>query len=243
LTKKGDKGFLRGPTKGKKTREEIVARALQIVASKGWAALSVGNLARELRMSKSGLFVHFGSKENLETAVVERANLLFFDHIMVPIEDAGLEGIERIWALCDNWLAFVENRILPGGYFFTGGFFQCAGQDGSVPGQITEIVREWFNTLKHAVDRARRNGEIQWNVDARRAAFELNGILIGAQWCCLMEGKDRTGARSAIVTKLGSLATDKIPAGAFASVTAWREYLESRRERTDWFWGTLTPGR
>jgi AcrR family transcriptional regulator len=201
-----------------------------MTALQGWAALSIGNLAKELRMSKSGLFVHFGSKENLEREVVEAADLLFFDHVLVPIEEAGLEGIERVWALCDNWLAFVENRILPGGYFFTGAFFQCAGQDGSVPGQIAEIVREWFNTLKHAVDGARKNGEIPWTVDARRTAFELNGILIGAQWSYVMEGKDRTRARSAVLAKLGSLATDKIPARAFASVGAWREYLESRHD-------------
>jgi len=201
-----------------------------MAALQGWAALSIGNLAKELRVSKSGLFVHFGSKENLEREVVEAADRLFFDHVLVPIEEAGLEGIERLWALCDNWLAFVENRILPGGYFFTGAFFQCAGQDGSVQGQITVIVREWFNTLKHAVDGARKNGEIPWTVEARRTAFELNGILIGAQWSYLLEDKDRKRARSAVLAKLGSLATDKIPARAFASLAAWREYLESGHE-------------
>ena len=67
------------------TREEIVARALNIAAEKGLGALSIGGLAKELKMSKSGLFAHFGSKENLETAVVERARVLFFDHVLVPI--------------------------------------------------------------------------------------------------------------------------------------------------------------
>ncbi|MBI3476951.1 MAG: TetR/AcrR family transcriptional regulator [Acidobacteria bacterium] len=217
-------------SKGLATREEIVARALNIAALEGLGALSIGGLAKELKMSKSGLFVHFGSKENLEKAVIEHARTLFFDQILIPIDHAGLEGIERLWALCDHWLTFVEKSALPGGYFFTGAFFQCAGRDGPVSAQITEVVREWFNTLKHAVDEARGNDELSPSVDAARTALELNGTLIGAQWSHLLEGKDRTRARSAIVSKLGSLATDKIPAGAFDSVKAWRKYLGSKHD-------------
>jgi AcrR family transcriptional regulator len=146
--------------KGPKTREEIVARALNIAALRGLAALSIGGLAKELNMSKSGLFAHFGSKENLEKAVVERASSLFVDHILIPIEQDGLEGIERIWALCDLWLTFVEKSVLPGGYFFTGAFFQYAEQSGSIPKQFKRIARDWLNALRDALDQSRSQEEV-----------------------------------------------------------------------------------
>ena len=98
------------PGKGSKTREQIVTQALHVAAYKGLGALTVGTLAEKLKMSKSGLFLHFGSKENLETAVVERAGDLFFSHVLVPIEEGDFEGIERVWALCDQWLDFVAAR-------------------------------------------------------------------------------------------------------------------------------------
>src|SRR5579864_5404054 len=80
-----------GPTKGTKTRHLIVDRALNIAAQEGLGALSIGRLAKDLNMSKSGLVLHFGSKANLELAVVERADLYFFDYIMVPIDEKGLK--------------------------------------------------------------------------------------------------------------------------------------------------------
>ena len=152
--------------------------------------------------------------------MVERASSLFFDHILVPIDQAGLEGIERVWALCDNWLAFVENRILPGGYFFTGAFFQYAEQNGSIPKRFKKVARDWLNTLRDALDQARSREEVQTDIDIKRTAFELNGILLGAQWSQLLSQGDHASARLAILAKLSSLATDRIPAPALESVSA-----------------------
>jgi AcrR family transcriptional regulator len=225
--KAGDKAA-GGPTKGNQTRREIVDRALKIAAQEGLGALSIGRLAKELEMSKSGLFIHFGSKEILESAVVERARLHFLDHILAPIEEEGLEGIERVWALCDSWLDFVERGILPGGYFFTGAYFQCAKQSGPIPSQIKRVVRDWLDALKGALDKARRRDEVRMSIDAEQATFELNGILIGAQWSYLMTHTDHTNARSAILAKFRGMATEEIPARAFGSVKAWKAYLKHR---------------
>lgn len=100
MTSKSDTKVATGG-KGAKTRDEIVARALNIGVVEGLGALSIGRLAQELKMSKSGLFAHFG-------AVVERARDIWFDHVLVPVEERGLEGIEHSWALCESWLDFVE---------------------------------------------------------------------------------------------------------------------------------------
>src|SRR5215469_12188364 len=104
LGKKGGKGPARGPTKGSKTREEVIARAIRISGVEGLGEVSIGRLARALRMSKSGLFVHFGSKEKLEMAVIERAYDIFNGRIFVPAGEQEISGIERVWALCDRWL-------------------------------------------------------------------------------------------------------------------------------------------
>ncbi len=230
MAKKAGNRAARDPTRGSQTQQAIVDRALNIAAQEGLGALSIGRLAKELNMSKSGLFTHFGSKAKLESAVIERASLFFFDHILVPAEEKGFEGIERVWSLCDSWLDFVEQGILPGGYFFTGAYFQCAGQSGSNPRQIRRVVRDWLDALREALNQARRRDEVRMAIDAKQAAFELNSILIGAQWSYLMEHKDRTQARSAILARLASLATEEMPASAFESVKAWRKYLESRPE-------------
>ncbi len=215
--------------KGVQTREQILDHALRTAACGGLGALSIGSLAKEIRMSKSGLFVHFGSKENLEIAVVDRAGDLFLDYVVLPTEEAGLEGIEQLWTLCDSWLRLVEDRVFPGDYFFTAAFCQCARQDGRTAQRIIETMWRWLKALKRAVERAQSLGELPDSIDAKRTALELNGILLGAQWSCLIEHKDRTRARSAILAKLAGLATEAIPASAFASVKAWRKYLEDRR--------------
>jgi len=179
-------------------------------------------------MSKSGLFVPFGSKAKLEAAVVARAADIFRGHVLDRAEENVGPGIERVWTLCDLGLAFVEKRILPGDYFFTGAFFLHAGQDGSIARQIREVAREWFRALRRAVDEAREREEIDSEVNVQQTAFELNGLLLGAQWSRLLDPLDYPNARSAILTKLKSLATKKIPEGVFDSVKAWRRYLKTR---------------
>ena len=181
-------------------------------------------------MSKSGLFVHFGSKEKLEMAVVERAYDIFSGRILLPAEEEIPSGIEQVWALCDLWLKFVENRPLPGAYFFTGAFWERAPQHGAIARRIRQIIEEWLTALRRAVDGARGRGEIRREVDAERTALELNSLLIGAQWSYLLADEDHSKARLAILAKLGALATEDIPATAFDSVRDWRRYLENRHE-------------
>jgi len=230
LGKKSRKQAAQGPSKGTQTRHLIVDRALNIAAQEGLGVLSIGRLANELKMSKSGLFLHFGSKSNLESAVVERAALYFYDYVIAPIEEKGLQGIERAWALCDSWLDFLEQRILPGGYFFTGAYFQCAGQSGAIPRQIRQAVRDWVDALGQALSQARRRDEVRGGVDIVQAAVELNCVLIGAQWSQLMAYTDHKSARLTILAHLRDIASEEIPAHVFESVEAWQAYLNNRAD-------------
>ena len=231
--KKGAKRTAQSLAKGNLTRQAVIAQALQIAARGGLGALSIGRLAKDLRMSKSGLFLHFGSKEALESAVVEEARSYFFHHVVHPTQEAGLKGIEGVWVLCDLWLDFVEHGPLPGGYFFTGAFFQSAKQNGPIPRQVRSVVRQWIDVLEEALKKARRREEIRSATDTQEAAFELNSILLGAQWSYLMTGRDYTNARSAILSRLRGLTTEEIPDRAFKSVKTWKAYLRNRTESAD----------
>ena len=94
---------------------------MRVAASHGLAGLTIGRLAQDLSMSKSGLFAHFRSKRVLEVATINEARKVFTSQVLAPAT-IGNEGIERLWILCDSWLAHIERRVFPGGYFFTGAF-------------------------------------------------------------------------------------------------------------------------
>jgi AcrR family transcriptional regulator len=214
--------------KGQQTREAIVAQGLLIAAREGLGAISIGRLAKDLRISKSGLFLHFGSKEKLELAIVEQALVQLLNHVQKRAEDHKLTGIERLWSLCDAWLDFVEHGPFPGGYFFTGVFFQTAKQNGPIPRFVRGVVRNWIDVLEEAAKQARACEQIKTDTDTQEVAFELNSILLGAQWSHLMTGRDYTNARSTILSKFRTLAAEEIPEKAFRSVKAWKAYLANR---------------
>jgi hypothetical protein len=124
----------------------------------------------------------------------------------------------------------VERRILPGGYFFIGAYFQCSGESGPIPRQIRQAVRDWVDVLAEALRQARRRDEIRSSIDAVEAAIELTCVLIGAQWSQLMAYTDHEKARLTILDHLRKLATEEVPDTAFESVEAWQAYLEGRAD-------------
>ena len=218
-----------GSSKGAGTRRRILAHAMGIAAREGLAGLTIGRLARDLSMSKSGLFAHFRSKRALEMATITEARNVFASQVLSPAMAAN-EGIHRLWVLCDSWLAHIERRVFPGGYFFTGAFFECAERSGIVEDEINRMAREWWETLISAVRKAQDRKEIDPTAEARRIGFDLNGILVAAYWAFLVE-KDKEvfrEARIAVLAKLKGLTSPRVPASAFRSERAWREYLKQR---------------
>src|SRR5580693_3384150 len=97
----------RRQARGGRTRKAILARAVDIASVQGLEGLTVGSLAEQLRMSKSGLFAHFGSKEELQLATVEKARQIFIEQVSRPAI-AARKGMPRLWRLLDLWLALVE---------------------------------------------------------------------------------------------------------------------------------------
>lgn len=214
--------------KGQRTRGAIVEVALRIASAEGLAALTIGRLAHELKMSKSGLFAHFRSKETLELETVALARTVFAAQVLHPAE-ACQPGLDNLWNLCHFWLEHIEGHVFRGAYFFAGAFFERARQGGAVGREIRRAVKEWLEALRTAVKEAQRRKELDREADAEQTAFDLNGLLLGAYWAHLIgQWGALDQARDKVLGKLRALATEEVPAKAFQSVAAFRRYLKGK---------------
>src|SRR5260370_6438388 len=106
--------------KGMRTRQSILGHAARVGSAEGLEAVSLQRLASDLGISKSGLFAHFGSKEELHMATVEAAARIFTDEVIRPALQVP-RGVGRVWALCNSWLSYVERGVFPGGWRFLAG--------------------------------------------------------------------------------------------------------------------------
>jgi AcrR family transcriptional regulator len=206
------KPLLRKQAKGLRTREAILARAVDIASAQGLEGLTVGSLAEQLGMSKSGLFAHFGSKEELQLATVEMARQVFINKVTLPAITAPT-GMPRLWSLINHWLVLVEKRVFEGGCFFTAASFEFDGRRGVVRDRIAEIMHEWIRCITTSVQKAQEAGHLDPKLDAKRLAFEFHAIAIGAHWAHqLLEDKQAySRARTMALEKLRSVATPQCP--------------------------------
>jgi AcrR family transcriptional regulator len=198
----------RRQARGLRTRDAILARAVNIASVEGLEGLTVGSLAEQLRMSKSGLFAHFGSKEDLQLATVETARQIFIKKVTRPAI-AAPKGMPRLWGLLEQWLILVEKRVFPGGCFFSAASFEFDSRRGVVRDRIAAIMHEWIAVITRAVYEAQKAGHLDPKVDPTRTAFELHGIAMGAHWASqLLEDRHAySRARTIMLEKLRSVAT------------------------------------
>jgi len=200
------------PPKGERTREIILRVAVNLASAEGLEGVTIGRLADELGMSKSGLFAHFGSKEDLQLATVDAARAIFIEHVVRPAL-ARAEGMPRLWALCDDWLAHIENRVFLGGCFFTAASFEFDSRPGPVRERIVAVMKEWLCTLSRGVDGAKKAGHLKASVDPEEFAFEIYSLAMGAHWAFQLLGdkKALSKVRSTILGRMRALATKKCP--------------------------------
>jgi len=166
--------------RGMKTRQAILGHAARVGSAEGLEAVSLQRLATDLGISKSGLFAHFGSKEELHLATIDDAARTFTDEVIRPAL-ATPRGIGRVWALCNSWLSYLERGVFPGGCFF---WAVAEEFDSRRPGPVRDSVLEkknyWSYTLQRAVREAQEAGEIDAGVDPEQLAWELDSLLGGA---------------------------------------------------------------
>lgn len=172
------KGIRRTRSDGERTRRKILETAVRLATVQGLDGLSIGNLALATEVSKSGLYAHFGSKEELQLETIEVARDLFIEVVVVPA--LGVEGRGRVVGLCDSFLDYVLRRILPGGCFFAAVAAEQGARPGPVRSRVAEIQLEWMNLLVESVSKAVEAGEFSLDTDVELLAFELNAVVVAA---------------------------------------------------------------
>ena len=196
--------------RGLKTRRAILGKAVRLASVEGLEALTIGRLAADLRMSKSGLFAHFGSKEELQCSAVEAAGEVFVDEVIRPC--SGLRGLRRLRCLCQHWFRHTELRVFPGGCFFTAASLEYDDRPGRVRDLIVKLMQQWLLHLEATIIEAQSSGEASPEVDPHELAFEIHSLAMGANWRSRLF-KDPAAfslARRAISTRIDEIAT---PAG------------------------------
>jgi AcrR family transcriptional regulator len=165
--------------RGKRSKTAILESAARLATVEGLEGLSLGRLADVLGMSKSGLYAHFGSKEELQLATIETAVEIYNREIVEPAL-AVPPGRERVLRLCDAFFDFVGSGDFPGGCFFVYTSVDPANRREPVRKRLADEQRAWLAFIEQLVLEAIAGGELPDSTNTRRLAFELDAIMIGA---------------------------------------------------------------
>jgi AcrR family transcriptional regulator len=203
-----------GPTdlriaRGDRTRRAILDRSVDIASVEGLEGLSIGRLAADLHASKSGVFAHFGSKEELQLATIEAASQLYVERIVTP-GLSGPPGLRRVWRLVDHWLRFFKDGQLPGLCFFTSAVAEFdARPEGRVRDAIKQLQRQWRDGFLELLEDAKSLGELASETDTRQLFFEIDALVTRAILDVLMHGETVAfrRARAGILHRLRAVAT------------------------------------
>jgi AcrR family transcriptional regulator len=195
--------------RGEQTRQAILARAAQLASSEGLGAVSLQRLATDLGISKSGLFAHFGSKEELQLATVEEAGRIFTREVLKP----GLKpsaGLGRLWAMCNAYLSYLKRGVFRGGCFFEAAVTEFDSKPGPVRDAVVARRNYWVESLSRAVREAQAAGEVQAEVEPEQLGWELDWILVGANNRFQVDGGNVAfeRARRALRDRLERVATE-----------------------------------
>jgi AcrR family transcriptional regulator len=191
---------------GIRTRRAILDEAASLATVEGLDGLSLARLAERVGISKSGLFAHFGSKEELQLATVERATEIFDEVVVRPAAGAP-DGLERLRALLEGFLGHVEVGVFPGGCFFASAAAELDTRSGPVRELALGVVADWTEALEAAVREAQDEGRIGRDVDPGQLVFELDAYVMLANAQFVASGsKDPLGrARRAIADRLAAV--------------------------------------
>jgi AcrR family transcriptional regulator len=167
-----------GRTKGERTREAILGHALALATRIGVEGVTIGRLAEDLKMSKSGLFAHFKSKEALQIEMLRLAGARMIETVVKPAL-ATPRGEPRLRALFDHWLAWEQSPSLPGGCPFMAASFELDDRPGPVRDFVVQNLRDWMDTLAGAARIAVQEGHFRADLDCEQFAQDCQGIGLG----------------------------------------------------------------
>jgi AcrR family transcriptional regulator len=178
----------------------ILEAAARLATVEGLEGLSLGRLADHIGMSKSGLFAHFGSKEELQLATVETAVELFNDAVVYPAI-AVVEPLDRLDALCSGFIEYLRARVFPGGCFFAAAIAEFDTHPGPVHDRVRESQRGWMQMLEDLVDDAKARGEVRQDEDSAQVAFEIDAALLMANMVFVLYNDEKALDRGLLMIR------------------------------------------
>ncbi|WP_129843584.1 TetR/AcrR family transcriptional regulator [Streptomyces sp. RFCAC02] len=195
--------------RGRATRRLVLGRTMAIASVEGLDGLSIGRVAGELGMSKSGVFALFGSKEELQLATIRAARAVFVQHVALPAQETPA-GLARVWRLCRAYLDYSKARVFPGGCFFAAAAAEFGARGGPVRDAVADARAEWVGHVRELLEEACRLDESLPGTDVPQVAFELMALLELANADSALHGDDSGYGRAAaaVLARLRSVARD-----------------------------------
>jgi AcrR family transcriptional regulator len=193
---------------GEASRKAILQEAARLATVEGINGLSIGRLADAVGMSKSGLFAHFGSKEELQLATIETAHALFHELVIEPAL-VSTTALGRLKMLIELFLRHVENKVYPGGCFYVSVGAELGAQTGPVRDEALALSAEWMRLLVDTIQEAQAEGSIDSAEDAEQLAFDLTGYLLlgNTQFVATQDPATIDRARHAVEHRLAEATT------------------------------------
>jgi len=189
---------------GDRARARILEHSARLASIEGLEGLSIGRLAEAAGVAKSSVHALFGSKEELQLATINAARENFIAEVVVPSLGATLPGRERLIALCEGYLSYVERRVFPGGCFFVAASAEVGAQPGRIHDEVARVQQQWRDLLLQEAQAAVDKGELNADDGPAQLAFELGVILAGTDIVAILH--DDPGAvsrgRVAVATRL-----------------------------------------
>ncbi|MFJ9031747.1 TetR/AcrR family transcriptional regulator [Streptomyces sp. NPDC102274] len=194
--------------RGNQTRRLVLDRTMDIASVEGLEGLSLGRIATELKLSKSGVFALFGSKEELQLATVRAAADVYARHVVRPTRELP-PGTGRVWALCRNWLTYSSTRVFAGGCFFYAVAAEFDARSGPVHDAIATSLDDWVSYVERTIEKARLAGGFRAELDVPQLAFEIIALMEAANAKSVLHGDEVAYERAArgILNRLRAGAT------------------------------------
>ena len=165
---------------GIRTRKAILLEAVSLATVEGLEGLSIGELAKALGISKSGLYAHFGSKQELQLATIDEAERIFNLEVIDPSMAVPEEGLPRLVALCDLYFEHLRRHTFPGGCFFASAVLEMGTRPGPVKERVGAFQQRFSGLILQYTVQAQKLGQLPADEDVRLVVFELNGVILAA---------------------------------------------------------------
>jgi AcrR family transcriptional regulator len=166
--------------KGQQTKAAIVDAALGLATQIGLEGLSIGALAEVMRMSKSGVFAHFGSREELQISVVREYHARFEEEVFFPVLQLA-RGLPRLRAMFQNWMMRTSVEI-DSGCLYISGAVEFDDRPGPVRDALAGSVRTWLAAMHRALVQAKKAGDLRADADEQQMAFEIHGLILALHY-------------------------------------------------------------